>query len=125
MAKNSADGGKGIGRFAAFQLGETVVIETVGQCAEQNKTSKTIIPLSYKSFGKNINVSEIQITTQEEIRDGLFNTSYKVTISDFYDTSIGETSPRKKIVEKLFFDNYTEIMLVFSLFVKDSNFLFH
>lgn len=105
IGTNNKDGGKGIGRFAAFQLGETVEIETIGKSVEHNKTSKTIIPLSYKSFSKNINVSEVQISTQEEVFDGLGNTSYKVTISDFYDTSIGDVSPRKKIVEKLLKNN--------------------
>lgn len=96
IGTNNKDGGKGIGRFAAFQLGETVEIETIGKSVEHNKTSKTIIPLSYKSFSKNINVSEVQISTQEEVYDGLGDTSYKVTISDFYDTSLGDISPRKK-----------------------------
>ena len=101
IGTNNKDGGKGIGRFAAFQLGQTVEIETVGKRQSQHKSSKTIIPLSYKSFGNNINVSEVQVSTVEEIFSKLQPTYYKVTITDFYDCSTTDNASKKKIVDKL------------------------
>lgn len=105
IGTNNKEGGKGIGRFAAFQLGQTIEIETVGKSQAKNKSSKTIIPLNYKSFGKNINVSEVPVTTKEEIFDGILKTYYQVTIMDFYDDSITDSSPKKKIVDKLLKEN--------------------
>ncbi len=105
IGTNNKDGGKGIGRFAAFQLGQTVEIETVGKSQLHHKSSKTIIPLTYKSFGKNINVSEVQVATQEEIFDYLLDTYYKVSITDFYDQDSTDSTPKKKIVDKLLKEN--------------------
>lgn len=60
IGTNNKDGGKGIGRFAAFQLGKTITIETIGYSQENKNYSKVILPLSFDSFGKNINVSEVK-----------------------------------------------------------------
>src|ERR1700754_5097983 len=55
------EGGKGIGRFASFQIGKTVNIETVGYSNKFKNYSKSIIPLSFNMFGKNLNVSEVEL----------------------------------------------------------------
>ena len=109
IGTNNKEGGKGIGRFAAFQLGKTITIETVGFSQDNNNYSKVIIPLNFDSFGKNINVSEVKIESQEEILDGdNHNTYYQVTIDDLYDTDVTEREPRKKIVEKLLQTNIAD-----------------
>ena len=59
------DGGKGIGRFASFQIGQEIEIETIGYSQEDKTFTETYIPLSFNSFGKNINVSEIELATKE------------------------------------------------------------
>lgn len=76
IGTNNKDGGKGIGRFAAFQLGKTITIETIGYSQENKNYSKVILPLSFDSFGKNINVSEVKIKTQEEILEGQKHNTY-------------------------------------------------
>lgn len=73
------DGGKGIGRFASFQIGQKIDIETVAYSTKEKNFSKVVIPLSFDSFGKNINASEIEIDTKEEILKGTnYNPYYKV-----------------------------------------------
>lgn len=94
------DGGKGIGRFAAFQIGKTIEIETIGFNPNSKSFSKSLVPLSFDYFGKNLNVSEIDIETKEEILSGNHNTYYKVSINDLYDSTITEKEPKKKIIEK-------------------------
>lgn len=109
IGTNNKDGGKGIGRFAAFQLGKTIKIETVGYSQDNKNYSKVFLPLDFDSFGKNINVSEVKIETQEEILEGSsLKTYYQVTIEDFYDTEITDREPKKKIVERMLRQNIAD-----------------
>lgn len=106
IGTNNKEGGKGIGRFAAFQIGKNIEIETVGFSQNNNNYSKVIIPLNFDSFGRNINVSDVRIETQEEILNGSHHTTYyQVTIKDLYDIDITDKEPRKKIVDKLLEQN--------------------
>ena len=98
------EGGKGIGRFAAFQIGKSIEIESVGYDTENKTFSKVLIPLKFEYFGSNINVSEINLDTQEVILKGKQNTYYKVSISDLYDSSVTDNEPKKKIIEKFLKD---------------------
>lgn len=99
------EGGKGIGRFAAFQIGKKIEIETVGYSTEDKTYSKAIIPLNFDSFGKNINVTDIHIDTKEEILSKNHNTYYQVTITDLYDSNITDNEPKKKIIDKFLKEN--------------------
>lgn len=99
------EGGKGIGRFAAFQIGKRIQIETIGYSTEDKTYSKAVIPLSFDSFGRNINVTDINIDTKEEILSKNQNTSYQVTVSELYDSTITESEPKKKIIDKFLREN--------------------
>jgi hypothetical protein len=48
------DGGKGIGRFSAFQIGKNVEIETIGYSNENDNFSIVKIPLTFDSFVKTL-----------------------------------------------------------------------
>jgi hypothetical protein len=98
------EGGKGIGRFAAFQIGKSIEIETIGFNTVDKTYSKIKIPLSFDKFGNNINVSEIDLDTKEEVLKGKHDTYYKVTISELYDSSITDIEPKKKIIDKFLSD---------------------
>jgi len=100
------DGGKGIGRFAALQLGRTVSIETVGYSNVEKNFSKVIIPIKFEMFGKNLNVTDVDIDTQEEVLGSdSHNTYYKVSITDLYDSNTTDLEPKKKIIDKFLKDN--------------------
>lgn len=102
-------GGKGIGRFASFQIGQKVEIETVAYSDNEKTFSKVYIPLTFDSFGKNINVSEVEVDTKEEILIGKNHTPYyKVTITDLYDSTITDTEHKKKIIDKFLQDNISD-----------------
>lgn len=103
------DGGKGIGRFASFQIGQDVLIETVSYSSEDKNFSKIEIPLAFESFGKNINVSEVDIKTKEEIlKETNHNTYYQVTISKLYNSIVTDKEPKKKIIDKFLKDNIAD-----------------
>lgn len=103
------DGGKGIGRFASFQIGRKIDIETIGYSQREKNFSKSQIPLSFDSFGKNINVSEVDIDTKELILKGNNHKPYyKVTISDLYDNNVTENEPKKKIIDKFLSSNIAD-----------------
>lgn len=104
IGTTNKDGGKGIGRFAAFQIGKTIQLETVGYDSFDNTFSKTLIPLAFENFGNNINVSEIDIETKEELLKGKHETYYKVSISDLYDSTITDSEPKKRIIDKFLSD---------------------
>lgn len=99
------DGGKGIGRFAAFQIGKKIEIETIGYSTDDKSYSKAVIPLNFDSFGRNINVTDVNIDTKEEILPKKQNTYYQVTISELYDNTITDSEPKKKIIDKFLQEN--------------------
>lgn len=109
IGTNNKEGGKGIGRFAAFQIGKFIKIETIGYSQEKKNYSKVILPLSFDSFGKNINVSEVKVETQEEILVGEnYSTYYQVAIEGLYDTDITDREPKKKIIDKMLRQNIAD-----------------
>jgi hypothetical protein len=103
------DGGKGIGRFASFQIGQKVEIETVSYSSSEKNFSKIRIPLTFDSFGKNINVSEVDVETDEKILIGTNHKPYyQVTITNLYDSTVTVNEPKKKIIDKFLPDNFAE-----------------
>lgn len=99
------EGGKGIGRFAAFQIGKKIEIETVGYSTNDKTYSKAIIPLNFDSFGRNINVTDVNIDTKEEIFKKSQHTYYQVEISELYDSTATQNEPKKKIIDKFLREN--------------------
>lgn len=121
------EGGKGIGRFAAFQIGKSVEIETIGFSQQKNNFSKIVIPLQFDSFGKNINVSEVKIKTKEKILKGTnHSTYYKVTITDLYGSDVTEKETRKKIIEKMLKNNIADAIFErYPLKIFNHDIIFH
>jgi hypothetical protein len=94
------EGGKGIGRFSSFQIGKTVEIESIGYSDHDKTFSKFTLPFLFDSFGKNVNVSTVEIDSKEEILSGNQKTYYQVSITDLYDSTVTEKEPKKKIIDK-------------------------
>ena len=103
------DGGKGIGRFAAFQLGKNIIIETVGYSDKLKEFSRAIIPLHFDMFGRNLNVSDVEISSDESILEGKnHKTYYQVSINEFYDSTITDKEPKKKLIDKFLPENIAD-----------------
>ena len=93
------EGGKGIGRFAAFQIGKKIDIETVGYSPDDKTYSKAIIPLNFDSFGRNITITDVNIDTKEEIFKEIQSTYYQVEISELYSSTVTQIEPKKKLID--------------------------
>ncbi len=106
IGTNVKDGGKGIGRFSAFQIGKKLLIETIGFNPKTKKYSKVQIPLKSEIFNSTVGVDEIEIdTNEEELKGQNYKTYYKVEIDDFYDSTETEKDRKKKIIDKFLQDN--------------------
>lgn len=98
-------GGKGIGRFAALQIGGKVTIETVGFNADDKSYTKVVIPLTEDTFKAKSKINDLEIDTKETTLTGKHKTYYKVVIENLYDASITGKNQKRKISEKLFKNN--------------------
>lgn len=94
-------GGKGIGRFAALQIGSNVTLETVGYSKPSGTFTKSIIPFDENYIKSVKKIEELEIDTEEKILSGKHNTYYKVIIDNIYDQQIVGKNNKRKISERL------------------------
>jgi hypothetical protein len=104
VATNSKTGGKGIGRFAAFQLGEKIEIDTVAYDEAKGKFTQVSVTLNEADLRKSV-LNEAEITTKEKTLDKEANTYYSVTISNFHPSTTFESNRKKKVHENLLVKN--------------------
>lgn len=102
---SSKKGGKGIGRFAALQIGSNVEIETIGFDTDSNSFSKVIIPFSEQYIKSVRKIEDLEIDTEESIIPGQHKTYYKVSINNIYDPVITGKNQKRKISERLLKEN--------------------
>lgn len=102
---SSKKGGKGIGRFAALQIGSDVEIETVGFDNDSNTFSKARIPFSEQYIKSVKKIEDLEIDTEENILKGKHKTYYKVSINNIYDPIITGKNQKRKISERLLKSN--------------------
>lgn len=95
----SKKGGKGVGRFAAFQIGDKFTIETVGYSQDDKTWSHSILPLKSEDFRKENDVRQVDIDTVEEVLDKKADTYYQITIENLYDVESGNLEQRKKLTK--------------------------
>jgi len=94
-------GGKGIGRFAALQIGSNIVIETVGYDKGTKTFSKSIVPFNEQYIKSVKKIEDLVIDTDEKILSGNHNTYYKILIDNIYDQQIVGKNQKRKISERL------------------------
>lgn len=102
---SSKKGGKGIGRFAALQIGSQVVIETIGLDSSNNRYSKVVIPFNEQYIKSVKKIEELEIETDESVLKGNHNTYYKVIITNIYDQQVLGRNSKRKISERLLIKN--------------------
>jgi hypothetical protein len=99
-------GGKGIGRFAALQIGKDIEIETVGYDSDDDTYTQINIPLKHADFSESKNIDEIEISTVEKVLKGQNNkTYYQISIDNLYDSVETTNSIRNKLTSKFFNEN--------------------
>lgn len=92
-------GGKGVGRFAAFQIGNKFTIETIGYSQDTKTWSHAVIPLQSEDFKKENDVRQVDIDTVEELLDKKADTYYQITIEELYEVESGKLEQRKKLTK--------------------------
>lgn len=106
IGTENKQGGKGVGRFAALQLGQKITIESVGYSIEKKEFSKILVPLRASDFRQS-NIDTVKINTEECIlKKG--PTYYCVTIEDFYDSEWTKTHSHNRLSLKLLKQNIEE-----------------
>ena len=109
---------KGIGRFAAFQIGSTIIIDTTSYDNTSQKYINTKVPFDAKSFAMN-DLGEYHIDiVSTEYESKPQNTFYKVTVRDFWDEIEVEKNPKRKLISKLIPGNLEE-----AIFLKYSSYI--
>jgi hypothetical protein len=113
-----AKGSKGIGRFAAFQIGSTIIIKTTAYDKQRNKYTNTSVTLN-AHFLSNKDISEYDFEVSDnELKKRKADTFYKITIKDFWDEIETEKHPKKKLIQKLIPGKLEE-----ALFLKYSSYI--
>ena len=115
-----AQGGKGIGRFAALQLGSRMEIETVAKDPLDLKNYKTRLVVDTKDWhesGKPLDQIPL-IVTYDEVQSEI-GSYYAVTITNFYSDEAIEAERHLRMLkcfsdnelERALFERYTDIIL--------------
>jgi hypothetical protein len=96
-----AKGGKGIGRFAAFQIGATVSIETTAFDNFIKKYTHTMVALNAQLLSnKDLDKYELDVPC-DELQTENPETYYKIIIKDFWDEVETKNNPKKAFINKL------------------------
>lgn len=101
IGTDAKTGGKGIGRFAAIQIGASAKIETVAYDEKIKKFTKTNLTITEEFFKKNSDISKIPINTEDIVLNGKQSTYYQVSISNLYDSYRTDIDRKKKLDESL------------------------
>ena len=111
IGTDAKEGGHGIGRFAAFQIGETLTIETTAHDKKLNTHTKTTLSLNSSMFvGESIGEKVIQaehLALEKEAPTG-----YTVKISSIFSTEAAKKEKHKKSHKNLFSDSIAEALFL-------------
>lgn len=103
---SSKKGGKGIGRFAALQIGSDVDIESVGFDQTSNSFSQIKIPFSEQYIKSVKKIEDLEIETDEfPLKGRNHKTYYQVSIKNIYDPTVTGKNQKRKISERLLKEN--------------------
>ena len=97
IGTDSKEGGLGIGRFAAFQIGRNMMIETTAYDSQLNKYTRTCAAVDISAFeSRNINDYNVELNYLES--DNELPHCYKVTIKGLFNND-GECPKKNKLTE--------------------------
>ena len=103
--------GKGVGRFAAFQIGSSLEIDSVAYDHTKKKFIKTKIALNGNTIERG-NLSSIKFIAEHIDVDAEAKTYYQVIIDEIYDEKETQKNKAKKINKNLFLENIEEALFL-------------
>ena len=111
IGTGNKEGGKGVGRFCAFQIGKKFTVDTIGYNQKTNNFSKSVIPLSIEQVKNFAKLGDLETDTIEgDLGTKKHNTYYCLTIEDLYksfETEKGKDKNRK-ITQQFLKDNIND-----------------
>jgi len=118
IGTSAKHGGRGIGRFAALQIGSEVEIQSVSFDHKLDEFTEFIVPLKQSLFKADRDLAEIEVETTEKELHGKHIPYYKVTIEDIYDSAVWKKFPETKLnpnflkqnIKKALFERYPLII---------------
>lgn len=105
VATDAKEGGKGIGRFAALQLGSSMEIETVAYDAIDKSFFRTCVPINSRGWGELKTLDKVRVAVDPEKLDGQQQPYYQVTITDFYGDADIKRDSHKRVHRDLLMEN--------------------
>jgi DNA-binding transcriptional ArsR family regulator len=105
IGAESKDGGKGVGRFAALQIGNSIKIDTVAYDDDKKSFSVLSIPINGKDLESVKTINDLDLDVKELYLEGSHTPYYSVEISDLYDKVIVEKFPKRKLVKQFLLEN--------------------
>jgi hypothetical protein len=116
-------GGQGIGRFGALQLGEKLIIETVGYDNATKQFSKVIFPLDASQITSSLSKVNFEYETEVLSKS---QTYYKVTIDNLHHNKQEKVIKKNQISEQFLSPNIKQAIFEkypFQIFNKEIKFL--
>lgn len=111
VGTDSKTHGKGIGRFAAFQIGKSISIETVGQETHTNRKTLCQVALDASQLS-GVSTEDYPIVLHTDPVEETTRTYYEITINDLYSADDIDSKPKRKIVGKLLPENLPKALFL-------------
>jgi hypothetical protein len=114
-----AQGGKGVGRFAAIQLGSRMEIETVAKDPLETKTYRTRLVVDTKDWQSGSALDQIPLEVDHTEISEDHQSYYQIAISNFYSSRATKEEKHLRMlkcfsnrdIERAIFERYTDVIL--------------
>jgi hypothetical protein len=97
IATDAKEGGKGIGRFAALQLGAAMRIETVAFDFVDKCFIQTSVAINSTGWSELKTLDKIRLEVEHKKLEGDQKPYYQVTIADFYGDTVTKKDAHKRL----------------------------
>lgn len=109
IATEKKDGGMGIGRFGALQIGRVMTIETRAYDEKESKYTETSITFDANTI-KSVNLDEQEFDVIATISENKLNKGYDVTISNLYSNDGSKCKKKNKLNEDFELPNFKQLI---------------
>lgn len=109
IATEKKDGGMGVGRFGALQIGRVMTIETRAFDENEKKFTATSITFDAESI-KSVNLDEQEFDVNAIISDKQLKKGYDVTISNLYSNDGNKCKKKNKLNEDFELENFKQLI---------------
>lgn len=109
IATEKKDGGMGVGRFGALQIGRVMTIDTRAYDEKERKFTETSITFDANNI-KNVNLDEQEFDVIATISDNKLNKGYDVTISNLYSNDGNKCKKKNKLNEDFDLPNFKQLL---------------